>query len=493
MILSDELRRDLESLGIEVEASDPESLRGVLVSRLAAFHPDKTGGQFVDEDQASNFGKVKKTLERLDRDFSLSSQLLPINQVAALVDVLARLQTPRNVESPTIPAERFKSYLKGKYALPKITSALVATVCLLLFSLLGSFRQNPLYKSVISLYLEDGASAWAHSQAVILRAELTDLESRETFSRLSVGMLRDLRLTKEADVDSVYRVYVSAFPFLSSRDVGTKTLEGLYAKVRPGQFDKELKSQQSPTDEIDEELETGVHIFESTEPDFLRGIKAKSAKLNKQLASDATALNSIDPKNPTLKTVKTDLNKFLTATQESLASFDASVKSSEEQVPRQKNAELNRADGRILRRLAALTALACGVFLFLWIRERSDERWVDFLSTDQGAEAILTRLCEDRTIVERQPPGFSLTEFTKIVATKDVPKMMLPIAGSLDFKRLGDISHTLIDKLSRRKVIKERDTPSIQKWFDLQISQPPPKENRSPEPNSHSANGSGGI
>jgi hypothetical protein len=458
-MFSEELRRDLVNLGVEVDGSSPEGLRDAVIARLASLHPDKTGGQFRDEEQENSFRKVKGFLERLDSETSISSQLIPINHVVTLVDILSKLQAS-NSRGPELKqievSDRYKTYLKRKYALPKITSAIVAALCFALFSLLGNFRQNPLYRSAVDLYAQDSSAnilKGTRKSAKNLAAWWLDLDYRTRFAKREISIFQRTGSTRDPEY------YVS----------GMHTAQDDYSRLA------DRRNQETMTGEIDSLIErnlTDINLFESTEPDFLFELKANSAQLAKDLTSTVATLNSLNPKNTSAQDYKASLGTFLNEIQKSLTGFDSDIKASESQLTKQKTKAINQADGRILRRLALLTISACLAFVLLWMRERSDERWVEFLSSEQGVELVLTRLSANSNIMTREPPAFSLGEFTEIVRTKDVPAMLSPIVGNrLDVKQLGQISGFLLDKLKNKKVISERTTSALQTWFDVNVDQ----------------------
>lgn len=451
---SENLKRDLREVGIEVEGRTSESLRDVLIARLASVHPDKTGGEFHDEAQADSFRKIKDLLERLDAQGTVSSQLIPIQHIVAIVDVLSKLQAT-NTTAPEQKqldvSARYKKHLRRKYALPKITSALVAGLCFALFSLLGNFRQNPLYRASVDVYAEDSQAnvvKWAKSRTDVLEGRLEGLSDRTSFADAEISRLRESGRTKEP----------VAYNFSS-------TLEDRY-RHEDSNRDPRPEDKQS----LEESSELSVSLFETTEPDFLRNVKLHSTELGKYVGASLTTLAGINSKEVAQKNRKEELNIFLQDTQSSIAAFDSSVKSAEDQLARQKAWAIIYADKRILRRLAILMVLACSVFALLWARERSDERWVEFLSTDEGVESVLSRLSVNSNIMARNPPGFSLSEFTKIVGTKDVPLILAPVIGArLDVKRLGEVSTLILEKLKSKNVVSERRTSALQTWFEVQV------------------------
>lgn len=462
-MFSEQLKRDLIESHVEVDGKSPETLRNSVVAQLASFHPDKTGGQFLNEEQENNFARIKALLERVDHESSISTQLIPLHQVVTLVDVLSKLQTNNALgASPQFSdiTDQYKNRIRRRYALPKITSALVAAVCFALFSLVGSFRQSPLYKFAFSLYVKDSGNdvyQWGKGQTETLTRQLDDLIDRHTFAQDEISKLQSPAVKSES----------------SSVDSSDEPFPSLYDEYSRQRRFAEINASQGLPGNRNRGF--NLNLLDSDEPSFLRETKSVSARLTTDVAASITRLGSINPLGTDAKKRKASLVVFLTELQDSLATFDVEVKSSEEDLSRHKRAVINEIDGRLLLRLAILTGLACLVFLLLWIRERSDERWVDFLSSEEGAELVLDRLCANSNIMARQPPGFSLTEFTKVVGAKDVPMVLSPFVGStLDLKRLGQISSFLLDRLKDKKVVSERKTSALRSWFDVHIEKVTP-------------------
>ena len=81
---------------------------------------------------------------------------------------------------------------------------------------------------------------------------------------------------------------------------------------------------------------------------------------------------------------------------------------------------------------------------------------------------VFSRLCADKGIASRTPPKFQLSEFTQIVAKKDVPQYLAPALGEhLDAKELRQVASSLIARLKETKVINQVKAPTIQQWFEI--------------------------
>jgi hypothetical protein len=112
-------------------------------------------------------------------------------------------------------------------------------------------------------------------------------------------------------------------------------------------------------------------------------------------------------------------------------------------------------------------------YLLLWGRERSDERWLEFLSSEDGMDFVFRRFCSNRRRRSRDQAIFSAREFTKAISAKDVKPIMAPFVGRrLDVKPLGQISAFLLNRLKEKGVIEEIESPTISTHYKMKSVSP---------------------
>jgi hypothetical protein len=465
-MISDELRNALLEQGFQPDLENPGEVRDAIKARLASLHPDKRGGQFVDKAQQDDFQHIKELLERFDQEITASTQMVPIQHVTSLVEILLKAQaaslattsSANTYSNNAAPTEDYRRHLKRKYAFPKLTSALFATLCFALFSLLGNFKGNHFYRRAVDYYVQD-------SKANIIAGmdkRTWDITSKWYGISASYGntarLIEDFK-SGELSNDELHEAIVRDNFF---RDENKHTNELV-------EFE-DIKDVVN-TDVVNNMI-TDIDLFSATEPAFLASIKQKSDFLTKRMLADVESLRSSNPKNRSGSGMKSSLITRVGYYQESVSSLDGLVKTTEDWLSKEKARALEQADGRIFRRLALLTILACSAFVLVWIRERSDEKWVEFLSSDEGLEVVLARLCANETVRSRPSPQFSLSEFTKAMGTKDTPRGLSFILGKyLDVKHLGQVSKLALNRLKERKVIAEIDVPTIQPWFEVKIQE----------------------
>lgn len=145
----------LNEFNIENDFNNPDKVRGQILSHIAGLHPDKTGGKFASHEQEENYLKLSKLLEEFDREISAATQMIPLIQAVSLFEALIKNQKspPTRLAAEFDSAkEQYRRHAKRRYALPKFTSAIFASLCLILISLLGNFKNNPLYRFTVDYY-----------------------------------------------------------------------------------------------------------------------------------------------------------------------------------------------------------------------------------------------------------------------------------------------------------------------------------------------------
>jgi hypothetical protein len=149
----------LKKYGIEIGSNEPDKVRDAIRAAQTDIHPDKTGGEFSDEDQKEKFLTLQQLLEQFNHETTVASQLVPLHQVSGMMETVLKAQAeslmsamkPQKADIEQQSAtEQLRKRLKHKYALPKISSAVIASLCFALISLLSNFKGHPLYKATVN-------------------------------------------------------------------------------------------------------------------------------------------------------------------------------------------------------------------------------------------------------------------------------------------------------------------------------------------------------
>jgi hypothetical protein len=472
---SNELKDAFLELEIKVDPNNPKETRDEILNRLASLHPDKTGGDFVDSKQRKDFQHLMELLEKFDKETSSSSQMVPLQQVSNLMELLAKQQVlaAANIASNQVLAtDKYRRYVKRKYALPKITSAIFASLCIALISLLGNFKNNPLYKVAISYYTaydqykvadklnedaKDLFKVWDH---IIDRAYV--------FPELRGGAIPIVR-REYSGKESSYSEYnnIDLDLFSSTEPVLLKRL---------GQYTSDLNNK-IPALLNKDQSELVKRLRAAWNDDEIRrrwNDKEIPRRLEERGSDSEYLFKALEEIRETKEDAQAEekAKAYVIKLQNDVTYLANSVKDLESFVAQSKAEVLDRGDKLIVRNLAVVAVLASILFGIIWLRERSDESWIDFLSSDEGLEAALARLYDDKQIMSRVPPRFTLSEFVKAISLKEIPKLLHPLLGTrLNTKQLGQISTVLLDKLETRKIIEKSDTPTIQPWFEIKAKQ----------------------
>jgi hypothetical protein len=483
-MLSEELKNALLEINIQPNLNSVEEIRDEVVARLASLHPDKTGGQFADEEQQNDFQHVKQLLERIDQEASMSMQLVPLHQITNLIELIARTQAANSSKttSDKIEAkEEYRRYSKRKYALPKITSAIFASLCFVLISVIGNFKTNPLYRSITNYFTSEQRYEYSRAISDTLNAELKDwsniVERATAFRDLRGGLI-------EITPDEV----------TEGGNNGSRVREALGATSVPEiniQLDlfstadiPLIKQLQQQTSDLNTKLSTLINkdpnvLFEELRKSdsFIQYI-SNEIKSNPGPRADTRErmveliLTPSKEKVPEyIKEWRLEyVKRYVADLQIQVNTLAYSFKRLESSIPEIRNKLIEESDLAIVKGLSLLIVLASVSFVMLWLRERSDERWLEYISSNEGIEHVFLRICEDKKIMSRVPPKFSLSEFTQAVSTKELPKIWSELLGKrLDAKHLGQISTALINNLKDRKVIAPITSPTVQSWFEIRV------------------------
>jgi len=467
---SEEVRELLAEFNLQVDSNAPANTRGAILSLIASLHPDKTGGSFAGEAQKEKFDRAMKLRDLFDNEMSVSTQMVTIQQVTSLIEAIAKAQALTQVkDQPSEPKvqEQFRRSLKRKYAFPKITSALIATLCFTLFTFMGNFKNSPLYWLAVNIFTNSKKVEIINRinrEGGRIKMRVADiLQSDYTTSRsIPPGeILRVLWTSKLINRDD----WPNAVPSTDSQD-NTAWLE-----------------QNTAIGDID--------LYSSDEQELFKPLEKITTQIEKALSPGVTALSSELKRRETSypdlsepKREKTgnftfhfldqspydldDLLKELSSIQRRAQFINQNISELREGLPKAKKRALDSAEKDILLGLAVVTVFACCAFIVIWFRERSDQRWVEFVSSDEGLELVFTRLCTDKEIASRTPPKFQLSEFTQILAKKDVPRYLATALGEhLDGKELSQVASSLIARLKETKVINQVKAPTIQQWFEI--------------------------
>jgi hypothetical protein len=134
----------VKAFELPVDPTDPDAVKRGLQERLARLHPDKTGGEFETPEQREAFLKVQEALGYLATQ---AMQRPPVQTTDLLALALTKALSQNLTVSTTAPTTTVRErLLSGPYALPRLTSASMAGVCVTLLGLYQSYYQHPAFQ-----------------------------------------------------------------------------------------------------------------------------------------------------------------------------------------------------------------------------------------------------------------------------------------------------------------------------------------------------------
>jgi hypothetical protein len=396
---------------------DSDGIRRELLQRLANVHPDKTGteGTFSSDQQREVFLKLQSAVEFLDRVQNQSKQVVPLNQIPAIIEAAVRSVTPTTaaeVGKLDILAE-CRRRLRRHNAVPKITSATIAGICVILFGFLNTFKASRLYELLTAPFARSRLVAVAQENHDLIRyrfkswcAEaVNDSEAGRFFVGTTLYRYCTRRIVFTADGESMFTagdtVIVSAPKQAKDRTVYTPDTLHLSSAV------------------FLEDVINGLSRFDTLSSNTRQGAPSTALISARLLLETLTSV-----RQTALLSVERDFARTVFAT-------------------------------------LILTSL---FFVWVWTREQSDERWVDHLVSDAGLIETLTRLC-------RRPPVDGITRFSdwdlaQLMSTRPTGHIVTRMLGSrLKQEDMAAVVDLIIEKLLSRKVVMLDSRADIHRWF----------------------------
>ncbi len=142
----------IHALGLSVSPGDLEGVEKALKQQLLKVHPDTTNGEFASNTQKERFHRVSEALELVQRQKSGIPALAAADIPAVVEATLLALRqaSPQPTQSRPAVMENVRRELRHSNRLPKITSAMLFTVCASVFTFIGSFSEHPLLKGLVT-------------------------------------------------------------------------------------------------------------------------------------------------------------------------------------------------------------------------------------------------------------------------------------------------------------------------------------------------------
>jgi len=318
--------------------------------------------------------------------------------------------------TPRDPAVQSLRVVRRRYLLPKVTSGILATLCTILYSLLGNLENHPLYRDV--------AKVFSH------KAEIDSVMLRRTVALSNTG-------------DFVLLVYAN-------------NSDGVF-----------------PVPEFRHAPVTDINSFLALEDSFAQTIQTfarrqivspSQVQLRRRRANPEPKYHYYGVANDSLDMMQDwlqveDEARLYQKKVHALADDYAVALADDRAAVRQKIS-------RIVASLTGLLALAC---VAVWLRERSDQDWIDFVGTDEGLVVVFVRLRAMLEGKENQTRDrFSLVDLAELIATKAHSPFTSVLLGSrVGAQAAQQLAPNIVERLIARGVVSRHPGKDVQAWYRI--------------------------
>ena len=248
----------VEQFQLEADPMDRSSVLNSLKKRMGELHPDRNGGSFASDEARQTFHDIQTTIDSIEG----SSVLVPLNQVTAIVEILAKTVAPlAAAQEESLKAQRItqiRESVRNQHRGIKITSSTFLAMSSALLAFMGSLKDNPVLGQVLelpnaglvilSIWLYSGvffAFTWLNERKAESRAEFLATDDgleyilrelrHENLTPLAGGQLAFSRQHVVSIVSPRHRYRSSPFLFLSA-GIGHSAAEA----IASNQIDKLL-------------------------------------------------------------------------------------------------------------------------------------------------------------------------------------------------------------------------------------------------------------
>jgi hypothetical protein len=225
----------VEQIASEFELSEHAAnivaLRDELKKVIQSLHPDKTGGEFIDDDKKLRFLRAKEAMDFIELHSQNSAALIPVSQLPALIAAFSQAMAVRpttdSVSLETIALNDSRIRIAKRFKLPKIGSTVFGSAALFFVTFADKFEKNtllgPLLQTTAAQFLLAAAVlvscyvfivTWLREKTAEERAEFVVSEAalRDVFEEirdLSIHSSNQGRVSSQDILRSVR--HVSAF------------------------------------------------------------------------------------------------------------------------------------------------------------------------------------------------------------------------------------------------------------------------------------------
>ena len=400
-------------LSLSSNPRDPTSIRQELMERLAAVHPDRTGGEFHSEVQKTEYHTLLAAISDLDTLVKRSTSLVPFDQVVALIQAVqsgqSRSETTRSSISEFLESQHGR--LRKRYGLPKLTAAIFAGSCTALLTLMGTYQQSPVYAPI-----REFLSLRVGEYHYLLAAE-----------HAYAGLSR----YGDPDDDFISSLEPPAFESLSAHGLRSRAQAYLLEiAAADSSFSRSIAENKRYVD--------AQNVQYATDRDSAKWLEYQVFRsANEAISSDEAARAGL---RITASRVNADLD-----------------------------AALEAADQLIAILLLVLLFGSATAFSILWLRERSDQQWLEDVTGPDGEMIGVERVLLLIKSNGRNHLHFSEYDFRSALARKSIPPISKVIFGSaVDTRTAAPAATIVIDQLEKRGIVRKLEVPAqLMQWYEI--------------------------
>jgi hypothetical protein len=441
----------IKTLHLNCDATDLAALRKELRARRAAIHPDRLSDHRQSESEQEEWRVLDDAVEFIESLNSETTAMVRLDDLQRITDIvsssLAVIQKPYVDNRQEKAVERSRRSIQRKYIFPKLTTGALAGILGVTLTIIATIQSSSLF----FVPLEDVHLRLPTSSLVSVGEEVLKLRSDvESYLDKYTPSARSRKANSQPSAVERFRhdYPPPVVPSWFGVDFGYNRPDSSHYRYGGRySYDDEAPAPMAEEVAVSQlfQLESEVDRYTQAVPDLI--------------PDSQTTLIAIRKYGSSLRQFLESLQSSVTAAYRARAIEKSKIEDSRK-----------RQAVEILWVLFGSTSL---IFTFVWLRERSDQRWVEFLASDDLAiEISLKRLAAsvDGILNEESCP-FRKDKFAAVVSRKDSPRFLKPVLGrGLDPARAAGVVTALLEGMIQRGLIRRLPEEGLIEWYSLSPS-----------------------
>lgn len=437
----------VDVLRLDAPASDLTAIRRELRSRRAAIHPDRLSGREQSKDEEAEWRALEAAVEFINSCTSDSTAMIKLDDLQHITDTLAAslaiIQKPEVEARQERAIERSRQSIQQRYIVPKLTASVLAGILGVLLAIIGTVQSSTLFRVPLervplrvdhSLLWRIGTAVEKLERAVdeYLAGHGPEIPAREADGLTTA--IATFRIGYQAPVVPTWLSHYSAYGSQDSLHYLQRHFYDVYGDdVFPAESDLAV----SQIDQLRTEVYRYAQAVPLVDPDSLEAF-GDIRKLAHSLRRDLGDLQVLLGK---AYRDRADLRQRL----------------------------VNHRKAQALYALWTLFGSMILVLSIVWLRERSDQRWIEFLATEMAPRMFLQNLASRHYDGPGRPSRpFTRAEFAVIVSRKATPRLLRPVLGvHLDPARIAGVVTTLLERMIQRGWIRRMPDEDLTELYSV--------------------------